>query len=84
MALNFSEGLLSGLRHYGQRQQPRQQRGPGGGMLTPAQQPSGIGELVAQKFGKVAGVDMRTPLEALQEQFKTIPQEFPASAQSKM
>tara|TARA_R100000656_G_scaffold64806_2_gene49560 strand:- start:1262 stop:2617 length:1356 start_codon:yes stop_codon:yes gene_type:complete len=72
MALNFSEGLLSGLRHYGQRQQPRQQRGPGGGMLTPAQQPSGIGELVAQKFGKVAGVDMRTPLERLQEDLATI------------
>ena len=83
MALNFSEGLFSGLRHYGQKQQPRQQRGAGGGMLTPAQQ-FNPGEMVARSLGKVAGVDMRTPMEVLQEQFKTIPQEFPASAQSKL
>ena len=83
MALNFSEGLFSGLWHYGQKQQPRQQRGAGGGMLTPAQQ-FNPGEMVARSLGKVAGVDMRTPMEVLQEQFKTIPQEFPASAQSKL
>ena len=88
MALKFSEGLLSGFRNYGQGQQPRQQRGSGGGgMLTPAPQPYNPAELLVQNLGRsgiIPGVDMRTPLEALQEQFKTIPQEFPASAQSKL
>ena len=81
MALKFSEVLLSGLWKYGQGQQPRQQRGSGGGgMLTPAPQPYNSAELIAQNLGRsgiVGGVDMRTPLQVLQEQFKTIPQDDP-------
>ena len=78
MALKFSEGLLSGLRNYGQGQQPRQQRGSGGGgMLTPAPQYNNASELLVKNLGKVGGVDMRTPLQVLQEQFKTIPQDDP-------
>ena len=75
MALKFSEGLLSALENFGQGQQPRQQRGSGGGMLTPAARPSNPAELIAQNFGRsniIPGLDIRTPLEKMKEEFKTI------------
>jgi hypothetical protein len=63
MALRLSEGLLSGLRNFGQ--QPMAQ------LNQSLAQPVNTSQALASSLGGMFGVDMRSPAAIQQEQLKS-------------
>jgi len=66
MALRFSEGLLSGLRNFGQQPMQQLQR-----TLGEPPQPVTTSGAMSQALGGMFGVDMRSPAAIQQEQLKS-------------